>query len=137
MDPSRTTRYSIDFCLKLTSFTILEENISISDDHSLVLACTWINLKASALLAAALVVNFGHQMSPLEIEASGEQRAELGHPITSFCLSPSCFSPIPYSYSTRTKMAWLEHMIIFLQLGIASSHKFYCVLLYSTNLQQN
>ena len=71
MDPSRTTRYSIDFCLKLIFLTFAEENISISDDHSLVLACTWINLKASALLAAALVVNFGHKMSLLEIEASG------------------------------------------------------------------
>ena len=85
----QAARYSIDFCLKLIFLTFAEEHISISDDHSLVLACTWINLKASALLAAALVVNFGHQMSPLEIEASGEQRAELSQATTSYCLSPS------------------------------------------------
>ena len=49
----------------------LDDNVCISDDHSLALACAWINLKECSLLASTLVVHFGFKMTPQAVETSG------------------------------------------------------------------
>jgi hypothetical protein len=66
--------FSINLCKKkILQFhiSISDENVSISDDHSLALACTWLNLKECSLVASTLVFHFGFTMSQQEISNSG------------------------------------------------------------------
>ena len=64
--------------IKISNFSFVDDNVYISDDHSLALACTWLNLKECSLLASTLVVHFGYKMTPQAVEASGKYPGSKG-----------------------------------------------------------
>jgi len=48
-----------------------DSTVSLSDNHSLVLACAWLNLKETALVASSSVSTFASAMSESQLKLFG------------------------------------------------------------------
>lgn len=50
-----------------------DDSVSLSDNHSLVLACAWLNLKEASLVSSTAVTTFANSMPESQIKSFGKK----------------------------------------------------------------